>query len=315
MITVNKEIFTHSDFCKEFENGITEMLEELIDAEFAKEDADFDFIDECADVINAIRCGDFSAVMPVISRKDFIEKVSGTSKGIIKKVTAVCAAVAIAIGINAYVRNAENNTIIGEIANYLAGLFGEEPSTLPPETTTEISTTEPSTTEPAVVTELAVEFGENFRTEYTVGESFDKTGLEVYAVYNTRSSEKLGEDEYEITVSPDFAKTEGYETVTVKYAGFEEKIELRILVGKKTPKLTSVYAIFPEDYDFTSPDIDNISLDMMQVYAVYSDDSEKELDKGEYTVDYEYSRSWFEESVYVTVRYRECSCSFTVFEK
>ena len=91
MMTVSREILMHPDFMTNLADELCAMLEALIDAEFDKgDDTDFDFIDECADVINSIRCGDFSAVMPVISRKDFIEKVSGTSKGIIKKVGYLC---------------------------------------------------------------------------------------------------------------------------------------------------------------------------------------------------------------------------------
>ncbi len=316
MITVNKEILSHPDFYEDFQRDICDMLEALMDSELEKEDADFDFIDECADAINAVRFGDLGAVLPVISRRDFIGKVGSVSGGIVKKLAAVCAAVALLIGINIYVEKTENYSIIGEITSYLSGLFNNEPLTVPETVTTEReTTTEVATIIPQVITELALKTDERFKTEYTVGESFDKTGLEVYAVYNSRTSEKLCEDDYEIIVSPDFAENEGYETVTVRYAGVEERLEVRVLVGKETPKLTSIYSLFPEDFKFTADDINNISLNMMQVYAVYSDGSEIELDNGEYTVDYEYSENWFEKKVFVTVRYRECSCSFTVFEE
>lgn len=317
MITVNKEILLHPDFYEGFEKDICDMLEALMDAELEKEDADFDFIDECADVINAVRFGDFNSVLPVISRRDFINKVSSASGGKFKKIAAVCAAVAMVIGINAYVEKTVNYNIIGEITSYLSGLLNNEPSTVPAETTTAPETTTEAVTTalPQVITKLEIETDERFKTEYTVGESFDKTGLAVYAVYNNRNSHKLGENEYEIIVSPDFAENEGYETVTVRYAGFEKRIEVRILVGKETPKLTSIYALFPEDFDFTTSDIDNINLDTMQVYAVYSDGSETELTADEYTLDIEIEKNLIKEEAFVTISYEGCSCSFMVFKE
>ena len=66
-ITVSREIFLHPDFKENIEQALCDYLNSLIDNEFAKASPDFDFIDECADAINAIREDFVSAVMPVIS--------------------------------------------------------------------------------------------------------------------------------------------------------------------------------------------------------------------------------------------------------
>jgi len=56
MMTVSREILMHPDFMADLADELCESLEALIDAEFEKGDeADFDFIDECANAINAIR--------------------------------------------------------------------------------------------------------------------------------------------------------------------------------------------------------------------------------------------------------------------
>ncbi|MGN0573263.1 MAG: bacterial Ig-like domain-containing protein, partial [Acutalibacteraceae bacterium] len=59
----------------------------------------------------------------------------------------------------------------------------------------------------------------------------------------------------------------------------------------------------------------NIDLSEMQVYAVYSDGSERELTADEYSVETEREKTLFKENVTVTVSYEGCSCSFKVFEE
>lgn len=97
--------------------------------------------------------------------------------------------------------------------------------------------------------------------------------------------------------------------------GFEKTLEVRVIESLQTKKLSSVYALFPDSFDFTAEDLNNVSLDGMQVYAVYSDGSEKELTGEEYSVSTEYEKNLFEEYVTVTVSCDGCSCSFMVFKK
>ena len=79
--------------------------------------------------------------------------------------------------------------------------------------------------------------------------------------------------------------------------------------------LSSVYAIFPDTFTFTSSDLTKIDLKDMQVFAVYSDGTEKELSDNEYEVTFENLSDKTEEKVMVTVIYKTTSCSFMIFKE
>lgn len=315
MITLNKEILMHPDFTENLEKELCDLLEALIDEEFEKGDeTDFDFIDECADAINAIRSGDTAQIMPLISRRDFITKVSGSSSGnAIKIAAAICAAIAIIFSVNTVLNQQEDISIIGEVSGFLSGFFNRQSDpveiTKPPETA---AVTEAPTTRAPQVMSISIETDESFRNEYYIGEKFSTKGLKVFAEYDNGERRLVPSGEYTVIMSEDFGTQAKTENVTVRYGGFEQTLEVRILVSETTPVLSSIYAVFPEDFDFTAKDSENINLSQMQVYAVYSDGSEEELSADEYTIETEIEKSLFEESAFVTVSYGECSCSFVI---
>ena len=276
-VTVNREVFLHPDFMQDISETLCNYLNSLIDAELEKEDADFDFIDECACAINAIREGFVDAVLPVISRKEFMAKIGIKTNRVSKAFAAVIAAAIMLVAGNSAIAAATDYNIIEEVAQKVAEFISnsEEETTLPP-------LTEP-TTKPAQTMvlqkkeeDITLEFEDSFKTEYDVGEAFDSKGLKIYLLYDDGSKKELEAKSYKITASPSFGKSAGYETVTVSYGEFEQSFKVRILNTESTPLLTSIYAIFPEDYDFTEDDLNNIDLSFMQVYAVYSDGKEKE---------------------------------------
>lgn len=315
MITLNKEILLHPDFTGDLENELCEMLEALIDAEFEKGDnTDFDFIDECADAINAIRSGDMTAVLPVISRRDFIKKVSGSSNKSIKTALAVCAALAVIFGANAVLSKTTDVDIISEVYGFFSEFFTHEAE--PIETTTAPAVTETTTqTSAPEIIGISVEKGDNFKSEYYVGESFTADGITVFAEYDNGERKILDKSEYRITVNADFGSAAKYEPVTVEASGLREHLEVRVINSISTKKLSSVYAIFPDDFTFTADDLDNINLDKMQVFAVYSDGSERELSADEYEIVKEIEKNLFEEYATITVGFESCSCSFMVFKE
>lgn len=315
-VTVNREVFLHPDFMQDVSETLCNYLNSLIDAELEKEDADFDFIDECACAINAIREGFIDAVLPVISRKEFMAKLGIKTNRVSKAFAAVIAAAIMLVAGNSAIAAATDYNIIEEVAQKIAGFISnsEEETTLPPQTD--------PTTKPAQTTvlhqkeeDITIEFEEGFKTEYNVGEQLNTNGLKVYLLYDDGSKKELEEKNYKITAPPSFGKAAGYETVTVSYGEFEQSFKVRILNTESTPLLTSIYAIFPQDYDFTANDLNNIDLSFMQVYAVYSDGKEKEISPDGYAVDIADISTLFEKKVLVTVSFEGCSCSFTVFKE
>lgn len=312
MMTVSREILMHPDFITNLADELCTMLETIIDAEFEKgDDTDFDFIDECADAINAIRSGDESQILPLVSRKDFLKKVGVKTESKFKVLIAACAAIAILFTAGTQIEVEENVSIVQALSGIVSDFFTntkqvEEITTQPVTTTTE---------KEASLINISVETTPDFKTEYYVGEKFSDKGLKVFGEYDNGEKQLVRINDYTVEVSDSFGTEPKYETVKITAAGFTQTLEVRIIESIETKKLNSVYAIFPEDFTFTAKDLNNIDLSEMQVYAVYSDGSERELTAEEYTVETKHEKTLFDENVTVTVSYKGCSCSFRVFKE
>ncbi len=318
-MTVSKEILMHPDFITDIADELCGMLEALIDAEFDRGDnTDFDFIDECADAINAIRSGDNSQILPLISRKDFLKKVGIRTERRFKVLVAACAAIALLFTAGTQIEIEEDITIVQALSGIVSDFFKDEkPSettTQPAETTTE-AVTETTTQAKANLINISVETTPDFKTEYHVGEKFSDKGIKVFGEYDNGERMLVRIDDYTVEIPESFGTEPKYEAVKITVGEFTQTLEVRVIETVETKKLTSIYAVFPEDFDFTADDLSNFDYGIMQVYAVYSDESERELSSDEYTVETEIERHLFEESAFVTVIYEGCSCSFTVYKE
>ncbi len=329
-MTVSKEILMHPDFTADLADELCGMLEALIDAEFEKgDDTDFDFIDECADAINAIRSGSNTQILPLISRKDFLKKIGVKTEHRFSLIVAACAAAAVIFILASQIEVEENVSVVRALSGIVSDLFADKKPvelitaettaavTAAAETsaaTTAASSAEASETQKTLVN-ISVETTPDFKTEYYVGEKFSDKGLRVFGEYDNGERLLVRINGYTVEAADDFGAEAGYETVKITSGGFTETVEVRIIEKTETKKLTSIYAVFPDDFDFTADDLHSIGLTGMQVYAVYSDGSEKELSAGEYTVETETEKHLFKENALVTIGYGDCSCSFAVYER
>ncbi len=312
MMTVSREILMHPDFMTNLADELCTMLEVLIDVEFDKgDDTDFDFIDECADAINAIRSGDESQILPLISRKDFLKKVGIKTDSKFKVLIAACAAIAILFTAGTQIEVEENVSIVQALSGIVSDFFTntkqiEEVTTRPITTTTEKESS---------LINISVETTPDFKTEYYVGEKFSDNGLKVFGEYDNGERRLVRVDDYTVEVPDSFGTEPKYETVKITVGDFTQTLEVRVIESLETKKLTSIYAIFPDDFDFTANDLNNIDLSEMQVYAVYSNGDETELSSDEYTVETEIEKTLFKEQATITIVYENCSCSFMMFNE
>ena len=312
MMTVSREILMHPDFMANLADELCAMLEALIDEEFDKgDDTDFDFIDECADAINAIRSGDESQILPLISRKDFLKKVGIKTERKFKVWIAVAAAIAILFTAGTQIEVEENVSIVQALSGIVSDFFTNTKQV--EEITTQPVT--PTTEKEASLINISVETTPDFKTEYYVGEKFSDNGLKVFGEYDNGERRLVRVDDYTVEVPDSFGTEPKYETVKITVGDFTQTLEVRVIESLETKKLTSIYAIFPDDFTFTANDLNNIDLSQMQVYAVYSNGDETELSADEYTVETEIEKNLFEENAFVTVSYEGCSCSFMVFKE
>ena len=312
MMTVSREILMHPDFVNNLADELCALLEAVIDAEFDKGDeTDFDFIDECADAINAIRSGDEAKILPLISRKDFLKKVGVKTERKFKTLVAACAAIAILLTAGTQIEVEENVTLAqslsGIVSEFFENVISKDEATQPETTTAE---------KEASLINISVETTSDFKSEYYVGEKFSNKGLKVFGEYDNGERRLIRIDDYTVEVSDSFGTEPKYETVKITVGDFTTTFEVRVIESLETKKLTSIYAIFPEDFSFTADDLNNIDLSEMQVYAVYSNGDETELSADEYTVEIETEKTVFKpKEAFVTVSYEGCSCSFMVFEE
>ena len=302
---VNKSILLSEDFTGNLEETLCAYLNNLIDEELAKGDeTDFDLIDEYADAINCIR-ENGSDILPVISDRDFMKRIGIAPKSPAFKIAAIAAALAVIIGIGAVSVQGSPSEIARDVAKYFKELFNVteiEPVSEPvPETTT--AKAEEITTRQVTIESIELKFGNDFRSEYFVGESFDKTGLEVNAISDYGL---VRTDDYKINFDSPFAEKAGEQTVTVTAYGLSESFKVRILNNEKTSILNSIYAAFPDGFDFTYKGEPESALGGMRVFAVYSTGEKKELDKDEYTVSIEETGLLFKKSANVRVEYGGC---------
>lgn len=307
MMTVSRGILMHPDFMTNLANELCAMLEALIDAEFDKgDDTDFDFIDECADAINAIRSGDNSQILPLISRKDFLKKVGIKTERKFKVWAAACAAIALIFTAGTQIEVEENVSIVQALSGIVSDFFTKVKQVEDATTTTE---------KEASLINISVETTPDFKTEYYVGEKFSRNGIKVFGEYDNGERRLVRIEDYTVEVSDSFGTEPKYETVKITVGDFTQTLEVRVIESLETKKLTSIYAIFPDDFDFTANDLNNIDLSEMQVYAVYSNGDETELTADEYTLDIEIEKNLFKEEAFVTINYKGCSCSFMVFNE
>ncbi len=289
-----KEIFDENTL----KNEIAELINNVIDEELVKEEPDCDLIDECIDILDNLENNDYSNVIPFV-KKAYKGRIN-------KKVWSILVACAIILAAS-----------IGTVAvGYTVEKIREEreaekittASTTTATTTTTTTTTQSTTA--VYPTKLMLTFNSDFRDEYTVGEKLDPNGIVVEIEMSDGSVRALSADEYEVITDKSFGKAEKHETVTVKYENLTEAFRVRVLRDEDTRVLNSIYAAFPDGFDFRTDDINNIDLTGMEVYAVYSDNSEEKLSESDYTVETEILPDG--KRAIVTVKYKTVYAQFGI---
>ncbi len=300
-IKIDKRILNEILDENTLKNEIAELINNVIDEELVKEEPDCDLIDECIDILDNLVNDDYSKVIPFI-KKNYKGRFS-------KKVWSILVACAIILAAS-----------IGTVAvGYTVERIREEreaektSTTTTTTATTTTTTTTTQTTTAVLPTKLIISFNSAFKDEYTVGEKFNANGIVLKVEMSDGNVKTLSADEYEIITDKNFGKAEKYETVTVKHKNLTETFKVRVLRDEDTKVLNSIYAAFPDDFDFITDDINNIDISDMEVYAVYSDKSEEKLSAGEYTVEKEILPDG--KTAMITVKHKSVYAQFGIRER
>ena len=277
-LKLTKEILNSIYDDTSFKAEVAELINSLIDEELSKDEPNCDFIDECINTLEELESENFAKVIP------FVKKHAGkTFRQKFVSVAAACAILA-AISFGAVAvshtieqkREAKTTTVTQAVT---------ESATAERTMTTEaVTTTTKPTTQAAIPTGIRLRFGDSFKDEYYIGEKLDTSGITAVVSYSDGTEKIVPLADCKVTADDGFGTRERYETVKISFGNASETFRVRVLRKEDTKVLNSVYASFPEGFDFTTEDIDNIDLSGMKVYAVYSDRSEKKLNRGEYTI-------------------------------
>lgn len=311
-LKLNENILLNLFDEKSFKNEISETLNSIIDEELLKDAPDCDLIDECINAIEEIEKGDYSNVIPLIAKNRNNPHISRRMLGIIIAAAFVLSAGISAVAINRTIekKNAEENTT-----------SNVSQSTDTTNTTVSTSSTQASTAENTTlqsetqvsVEKILLEFNDKFKDEYVIGEKLSLNGITVNLQYSDGSKKYTDINDCRIVTDKNFGRAEKYETVTVLYSGKSAEFKVRFLRDEDTKVLNSIYAEFPDGFDFTAKDINSVDLNGMAVYAVYSDESERKLDEQEYTVQKELTPDG--KAVFITINHQSVSTTFGIKER
>lgn len=305
-LKLTKEILNSIYDDTSFKAEVAELINSLIDEELSKDEPNCDFIDECINTLEELESENFAKVIP------FVKKHAGkTFRQKFVSVAAACAILA-AISFGAVAvshtieqkREAKTNTVTQAVT---------ESTTAERAMTTEaVTTTTKPTTQAAMPTGIRLRFGDSFKDEYYIGEKLDTSGITAVVNYSDGTEKIVPLADCKVTADDGFGTRERYETVKISFGNASETFRVRVLRKEDTKVLNSVYASFPEGFDFTTEDIDNIDLSGMEVYAVYSDRSEKKLNRGEYTIKTEKLPNG---TAFITITYEGVYTTFGIKEE
>lgn len=305
-LKLTKEILNSIYDDTSFKAEVAELINSLIDEELSKDEPNCDFIDECINTLEELESENFAKVIP------FVKKHAGkTFRQKFVSVAAACAILA-AISFGAVAvshtieqkREAKTNTVTQAVT---------ESTTAERTMTTEaVTTATKPTTQAAIPTGIRLRFGDSFKDEYYIGEKLDTSGITAVVSYSDGTEKIVPLADCKVTADDGFGTRERYETVKISFGNASETFRVRVLRKEDTMVLNSVYASFPEGFDFTTKDIDNIDLSGMEVYAVYSDRSEKKLNRGEYTIKTEKLPNG---TAFITITYEGVYTTFGIKEE
>lgn len=305
-LKLTKEILNSIYDDTSFKAEVAELINSLIDEELSKDEPNCDFIDECINTLEELESENFAKVIP------FVKKHAGkTFRQKFVSVAAACAILA-AISFGAVAvshtieqkREAKTNTVTQAVT---------ESATAERTMTTEaVTTATKPTTQAAIPTGIRLRFGDSFKDEYYIGEKLGTSGITAVVSYSDGTEKIVPLADCKVTADDGFGTRERYETVKISFGNASETFRVRVLRKEDTKVLNSVYASFPEGFDFTTEDIDNIDLSGMEVYAVYSDRSEKKLNRGEYTIKTEKLPNG---TAFITITYEGVYTTFGIKEE
>lgn len=193
-----------------FKNAVSELLNSLIDSELLKEEPDFDFIDECVNVLIEVQSDDFGGVIPFITRN------KTDSEGKSRKTLGIFLACAVVFSLSLGAL-AVNHTIETRKEKEKETTSTTEQTTVTTTVTTE-TTTAKKTTVKAHAVELWLSFSDSFKSVYATTNDLNFDGVTVNVDYSDGTSKTIDIGDCKITK----ALNDYIGKITVEYGGLSD---------------------------------------------------------------------------------------------
>ncbi len=320
-----------------FYSSLIGELEEIIKEELSKdiEEMNADLIDDCCVAIENLQnalTGEESQKYEAFLGVERIIKQHNRKLRSVYSASVACAAVAVLCAVTSVKltnQNAQGSLKLNSFLDNIFNIYEHSATSTQTETTQKEKTTEaekenttfgnneitsfvPLTTEnhiteitPPNITKPIPHIYKvvacpppGFRAEFSDISKIDLSGFLVRVHYSDNTAKNVSIDECDVEIGkPD---KNGRTKITITYENMYTSIfvNIRAEEEKNPVTLNSIYGTFDGGYNVES----------MKVFAVYSDGTEKEIPKGEYTVNIVYSEDF--EADIVIVEYGGCSFQF-----
>lgn len=205
-LVITKNILNEIYDDSSFKAAVVELLNSLIDIEIEKEEPDFDFIDECADVLIEVQSDNLSAVIPFIKKNNNTDDKKRKTLGIF-----LACAVVFSLSFGAV---AVSHTIERKNEDKTTTATTSQATTV--KTTAAVTTTKKAASE---AVDLWLSFPDGFVYEYDSIDDFTFDGIIANVEYSDGTVKKIGINNCKIIKSEDFGKSRFLEKIIVEYDG------------------------------------------------------------------------------------------------
>jgi len=300
-----------------FYNSLIEELNEIIESELSKsyEDVNAEIIDECClalESIYSLQNGEEIELKNVTNINSVIKKYNLLQRRKTTISVACAAAAVLVLGMTSFT---VGNETVAE-GNIFKTALGRFEKLIKNEKPTEVTTEEFLETTTELVSEQTTTFIEVKDVEnntvkniylisppgtnyiYKNVSDINLSNTYVGVDYETGESNVINISECKVTIGK--PKEDGETKISVSYKGAETCVYVTVLSEEKLNPvtLTSIYGVFINEY----------TVQDMQVIAVFSDGSEKEIEKSECEINKEFLSDTNE--YIITVSYGDCNFQF-----
>lgn len=237
-LVITKNIMSEIYDDNSFKATVAALLNSLIDAELQKEDPDFDFIDECADVLIEVQSDNPSAVIPFIVNNKFNgDEKKRKTLGILLSCAVVFSLSLGAVAVNHTIeknKEAQTTTVPTTVQT------AQTPTTaqnIAATTVTNATTATNERTDKSHAIDIKLNFPDSFKFDYLNYNDFTLDGITASVKYSDGTVKTVNINDCNVSKGENFGKSKFLEKITVEYDGV--KTSFNVTFSYNVPPITT----------------------------------------------------------------------------